>query len=413
VLRDLNLCFRRPIQNSKSIIQNPAAKRRIALCMEYPLRQWGGVEVLVKGLIAGLCEEFDVLLASDDSEESIASTEFATKIRGHFSWRADADYREQARSLSDWLSQERVTIAHFHLGGTYAFRTRSWSQSPIPVVAAAGIPVIATNHGAFALLDFCGPGRSLLSRLAMLPLFWLGRARTLAALRKEITVSDNDLHNMQRWFFPFRSKFERIYHSQLSGDEPLCENREKTILCLGTIGHRKGQPFLVEAFARIAHQFPDWKLIVAGRQDSGLTEMEEIQRTIAGYSLAARVELAGAVSHEEAVSLIRSCGIFAMPSRAEGLGLSLQEALFSGSPAVASRVGGIQDMVIDGETGWLAGVGDVAELASALSEAISNDAARARVGRAARARIIEMGMNREEMLASHRRLYGLVSKSCE
>ena len=207
-------------------------------------------------------------------------------------------------------------------------------------------------------------------RLAMLPLFWAGRLRTIEALREEVTVSDNDCANMRRWFAPYAGKFRRIYHSQLSGAEEMSEAREKTILCLGTVGPRKGQPFLVEAFSRIAGRFPDWTLIIAGRQDSGVEEMETIRRIVSTRELCDRVLLPGAVSNEEAKSLMMTCGIFAMPSLAEGLGLSLQEALFRGCPAVASRVGGIRDMVIDVETGWLAEPGSPDELAAVFEKAM-------------------------------------------
>ena len=373
--------------------------------MEYPLGQWGGVEVLVKELLAGLHGRVELLLSCDDTAETLAGCEHAKFVTSHFRWDPARDYRVQASELADWLRRERADLVHFHLGGTYAFQTRSWGRSPIPIVAKSGIPVVATNHGAFSLFDFCGAQRSLPEKLAMLPIFWPGRARTIAALRREVTVSDNDLGNMRRWFFPFRGKFQRIYHSQLSGNEPFQEVREKTILCLGTVGPRKGQPFLVEAFAALAERFPDWKLLIAGRLNSGADEVRKMEAIISRSNLHDRVDLAGPVSPEEAHRLMLTCGIFAMPSLAEGLGLSLQEALFAGCPAVASRVGGIQDMVIHGETGWLAEPANPASLAEALAAAMGSEPLRKARGAAARKRIGDLRMNREGMVAAHLALY--------
>ena len=373
--------------------------------MEYPLKQWGGVEVLVKELLAGLHGEYEILLASDDTPETLAEAEPSRFVAAHFPWNPRRDSRERAAEFSAWLLENRAGLVHFHLGGTYALGTRSLRNSPIPVVARSGIPCIATNHGAFSLFDFCAPWRPLAVRLGLLPLFWAGRARTLLSLRREITVSDNDLGNMRRWFFPFRDKFQRIYHSQLNGDEAINEDRGQSILCLGTIGPRKGQIFLVEAFARIAERFPAWKLIIAGRQDAGGSEMRRMEATVARHHLQDRVQLAGAVSVEEARRLMLSCGIFAMPSLAEGLGLSLQEALFSGCPAVASRVGGIQDMVLDGQTGWLAEPGDVRSLADTLALAMTSPTERRIRGKAARGRIAQLGMTRAHMVAEHLALY--------
>ncbi|MDX2079435.1 MAG: glycosyltransferase family 4 protein [Terrimicrobiaceae bacterium] len=379
--------------------------RRVALCMEYPITQWGGVEVLVKELVAGLASDFNLCLVSRDAPESLEASGFSRHVIAHFPWDSEAPYRLQAGRLAEWLRDERVDLVHFHLGGTYAFRTRSWSQSPIPIVARTGIPCIATNHGAFSLFDFCAPRRSTAFRLLMLPLAWAGRARTLAALRSEITVSDNDCANMRRWYPPFKSRFQRIYHSQLTGDEPASAARDNTIFCLGTIGPRKGQTFLVRAFALIAERFPDWTLHIAGRKDAGSREVEEIERIIAAHGLRDRIRLLGAISPDEAAERLRTCGVFAMPSLAEGLGLSLQEALVLGAPAVASNVGGIRDMIIPGQTGLLARAGSPEELASAMALLLGSESLREALGRAARERILALRMNRSAMLEEHRKLY--------
>ncbi|MFZ4600024.1 MAG: glycosyltransferase family 4 protein, partial [Terrimicrobiaceae bacterium] len=290
------------IENPKSIPRprDQNRKLRVALCMEYPLKQWGGVEVLVKELLSGLSQSADILLASDDTPESLSESRHAEFVTSHFRWDPSLSYPAQARDLSAWLVGNRADLVHFHLGGTYAFQTRSWAQSPIPIVAKSGIPCVSTNHGAFSLFDFCGPQRSLAERLLMLPIFWVGRAKTLLALRREVTVSDNDLGNMRRWYFPLGRKFQRIYHSQLSGNEGVYDEREKSIVCLGTVGPRKGQPFLVEAFAQVAERFPEWNLVIAGRLNSGADEVRRMESIIERENFAGRVRLVGAVSPSEA-----------------------------------------------------------------------------------------------------------------
>ncbi len=380
----------------------------VALVMEYPIGQHGGVEVLVRELISGLSRHWQVLLVSNDTPESLARSAVAEKLTAHHPWNPSGSYRTQATRLTSWLAAQNVNLVHFHLGGTYAMRTRSWKESPIPIVAASGIPCIATNHGAFALLDYCAPDRTLIERLAMLPVFWLGRLRTIQSLRAEITVSDNDLRNMRGWFPPSRSKFRRIYHSQLTGGEELFLDREPFILALGTIGRRKGQRYLVDAFLRVAGEFPDWRLVLAGRQDADVDEMNAIRALVEDSPHRNRVVLAGGVSHEEARRLVRTAGVFAMPSLAEGLGLSLQEALFGGAAVVASNVGGIRDMVIDGQTGLLAPAADPEALAAALRKLMNDAPLRASLGQAARDRITQLGMNRHEMINAHLDTYRVI-----
>jgi glycosyltransferase involved in cell wall biosynthesis len=70
---------------------------------------------------------------------------------------------------------------------------------------------------------------------------------------------------------------------------------------------------------------------------------------------------------------------------AEPFGLPVVEAMASGLPVVASRAGGIADTVVDGVTGRLVERGDVAALANALREVLTNDEARERMSKAARA----------------------------
>ena len=102
---------------------------------------------------------------------------------------------------------------------------------------------------------------------------------------------------------------------------------------------------------------------------------------------------------------MRTAAIFAMPSIAEGLGLSLQEALFSGCACVASRIGGIQDLIDHGENGLLVAPGNVAELADALDRLISDEKIRMKFSSQGPKSIIEKGMTAEQMATKYANLY--------
>jgi glycosyltransferase involved in cell wall biosynthesis len=75
--------------------------------------------------------------------------------------------------------------------------------------------------------------------------------------------------------------------------------------------------------------------------------------------------------------------IFVFPSLKEGLGLSLLEAMASGRPCVASRVGGISDVIRDGETGLLFSVGDSKGLAACILRLLDDRALMGRLGQSA------------------------------
>src|SRR6185295_14724757 len=88
-----------------------------------------------------------------------------------------------------------------------------------------------------------------------------------------------------------------------------------------------------------------------------------------------------------AVGLFKGCTAFVLASRAdEGLPMVLIEAMAAGRPAIASRVGGVPEIIVDGATGLLVERADPAALAGAITKLLLDPAAAAQMGRAARQR---------------------------
>jgi glycosyltransferase involved in cell wall biosynthesis len=97
----------------------------------------------------------------------------------------------------------------------------------------------------------------------------------------------------------------------------------------------------------------------------------------------------GFVPHDELVRLQSRAAVVVLPSHQEGLPVCLLEAMACGRPVVASAVGGIPDVVEDGVTGLLVEPGDVDGLRAALQRLLADPQLRRRLGRAARARVLE------------------------
>jgi len=153
-------------------------------------------------------------------------------------------------------------------------------------------------------------------------------------------------------------------------------------------------PSGVELPERVAEPAEPPEILFAGRlsPEKGILELVEatqgLSLVVAGDGpLRDRVPGArGFVPHDELLGLYERAAIVACPSRREGFGVSCAEAMAYGRPVVASAVGGLLDLVVDGETGLHVPPRDPAALRAALERLLADPELRARLGAAARER---------------------------
>jgi glycosyltransferase involved in cell wall biosynthesis len=141
------------------------------------------------------------------------------------------------------------------------------------------------------------------------------------------------------------------------------------------------------AFQRIADAFPTaWLIIVGGGEQHA-----ELQRLLVNLSLENRITLTGQVDHEDVPGYLHSFDVFVVPSltERESFGVAAVEASASGLPVIASRIGGLPEVVLDGKTGLLVPPGDVDALAFAISCLLADPALRAQMGQAGRQFVLE------------------------
>jgi glycosyltransferase involved in cell wall biosynthesis len=139
------------------------------------------------------------------------------------------------------------------------------------------------------------------------------------------------------------------------------------------------------------------EVLYAGRlsAEKGVLELVEASRglnlVVAGDGpLRERVPRAlGLLPHDELEALYRRAAVVACPSRREGFGVVCAEAMAHGRPVVATCVGGLRDLVVDGETGLVVPPRDPAALRAALERLLADRELRARLGAAGRERIRE------------------------
>jgi glycosyltransferase involved in cell wall biosynthesis len=388
---------------------------RIALCLEYPVGQFGGTEVLVSCLIEGFSGQHEVVLVSPDDAASLARSRVGGMIAGHIQLVPPLNSPAKARAMARAIAATKPDIVHFHFGGNYAWGNRVFWNCPV-FYLDKNIRRLSTNHGAFSIFDgYCWDQRSWLVRMGLFPPAWLSKQVVLAQVDCEVAVSQHDYHALRRWYPALKNRFRWIYHSRIHADAvpdnvPM-EQRRRVVLCVGTIGSRKTQPLLVEAFGRVARKFPDWQLVLVGRTGDPAM-MAEIERLAGRHTLGSQFRYLGECSDAEVESWLKHAAVFAMPSRYEGLGLSLQEAQFHGCACVATRCGGPEDLIEDGENGLLVPVDDPGKLAVALERLMGDEALRRRLSLGAPRSVLEKNMTVAKMVRAYEDLYaGLINRS--
>jgi len=377
---------------------------KIAQCLEYPIQQHGGTEVLVRELIKGLATQHELVLVSPDDPDSVRQSSVATFISSHIQWDPTSAGRMQARGLAVALRASGVAVAHFHFGGNFGWGSRRFRCSPIPYVAREHVRVFTTVHSVGGMLKgFCGPHKSWLFKMGLLPAAWFGKMDVLAHVRRELTVSRHDYELLRRWYWPLRGRFSQIYHSRLGTGATTVSHarRQKLILSVGHLAHRKGQHILVPAFAQVASKYPDWSLALVGHvgEAAAGTLLRDMVRKA---GLEDRVNLAG--PSDDIPAWLGRASIYVQPSLEEALGLGLQEAMAGGCACIGSRVGGIPELIEPG-TGLLVKVASVQELAQALDQLMGDAQQCEALGQAAALSIRRRGMNRESMLSHYLQHY--------
>ena len=146
---------------------------------------------------------------------------------------------------------------------------------------------------------------------------------------------------------------------------------------------QKGIPYALEALRRIRSDFPRAHLVIAGDGEKA----GELRRLASMLGIADRVCWLG--WREDAADLMAAFDIFLLPSLHEGFGLALLEAMARRVPIIASRVGAIPEVVVDGETGILVEARNVDQLAEAMARLLKDRALRKYMGLLGAARLEE------------------------
>jgi glycosyltransferase involved in cell wall biosynthesis len=165
-------------------------------------------------------------------------------------------------------------------------------------------------------------------------------------------------------------------------------SRQPTVLFVGGLEPRKGLEYLLHAMEYVLDEVPNARLIAVAKTGfRGTDEWSWFTTLASRLGIMKSMVFRESVSQRTLLGFYSNSDLVVLPSKTEGWGLSLMEAMACGKPVVASRAGGIPELVRDGSEGLLIRPGDVRGLADAITKLLQDPGLRARMGRAGRRRV--------------------------
>jgi glycosyltransferase involved in cell wall biosynthesis len=167
---------------------------------------------------------------------------------------------------------------------------------------------------------------------------------------------------------------------------------------VGRLAWEKGVDVFLRAAAEVLVEFPETRFVVVGEGP----DQEKLERLIDASLIGESVELLG--RREEMASVYASLDVMVSSSRQEGLPMAVLEGMASGLALVATAVGAVPTVVVDGRTGVLVPAADAELLAAGIKDLLRSPEKRKRLGGAAR-RLIEEEYSAARMTKDYLRVY--------
>jgi glycosyltransferase involved in cell wall biosynthesis len=310
---------------------------------------------------------------------------------------------EAKKRLGVLLDEQQVDLAHLHN------IHHQLSPSILDALKARKVPVVMTLHdykmtcASYSLLadgllcDACSGGKYLnilrkqcvkgstaKSGLAMLEMFLHHRLMDIYD-KVDVFIAPSAFLKEKLHAMGFRKKIVHLANfidkSRFEGIHALAVTRDKSLTFFGRLSHEKGVKTLLRAWQKISD--PGYTLKVIG--DGPLRA--ELQQLVQDENIPS-VVFKGFMSGDALFTQIAASDAVIVPSEwYENNPMSIIEAFALGKPVIGARIGGIPELVRDGETGFLFEAGNSSDLAAQITRCITEPEAAVRMGAQARARV--------------------------
>ena len=281
-----------------------------------------------------------------------------------------AFYFAEAGLLAERVRREGFDHLHSHLADV---------STSVAMLAAslAGVPFSFTLHGPGVFFD-ANVWRldAKIERAAFVScISWFARSQAQLLSSAE---SASKLHIVHCGVDPAR------YTDRSSVPAPDDNNGVVRLAFVARLDHVKGVGELLEAVAALVDDYPGLRVDLAG-DGPGRSRYEALARSL---DLDDRVTFHGYVNQTAVAELLSSADVYVLPSFAEGVPVGLMEAQASGLPVIATQVGGVSELVVDEETGFVCRPGDRDQLTRRIAVLAGDPELRRRMGAAGRARVV-------------------------
>ncbi len=257
-------------------------------------------------------------------------------------------YLAEACRILSWVNTFQATHLHAHFGTNSA-------EVVMLVTVLGGPPYSFTVHGQDELL-FGGIVEKVRRAAFVVAISNFGRSQFYRRIPHAYWHKVNIVH----------CGLEPSYHS-LPLTSPTPGSR---LICVGRLSREKGQLLLIEALHILSNKGIQFDLVLAGDGEM----RAEIESLIHRYNLTKQVRITGWISSNQVREEIIAARGLVLPSFTEGLPVVIMEAMALRRPVLATYVGGIPELVIHNQTGWLFPAGSVEDLAAAIADFFSRSA---------------------------------------
>lgn len=303
--------------------------------------------------------------------------------------------------LKKIIKEEKIDLVHLQVWNPASCRYGFWATKHCK------IPLVITEHDPFKLgKTKTIIKKSLLKSVSKIIAISHDNAKTLAKLYPEHTGKITTIHNgiditwWQSQFLRFTTEDRRKIK------EELFRAHENTliILCIAELHERKGQKHLIEAISKLTKEYPNVKLVFVGEGQ----ERHNLEKLTKRLTLTNHIVFTG--RQKEIPKLLKSSDIFVLPSRREAFGLVLLEAMISGLPVIASRIGGIPEIIEDEINGILFEAQNSDELAQDLIKLIDDPEKRKKIASSGQKTVLEK-FTAQKMAENYEKIY--FTKICQ